>query len=254
MLCDIPRDAWGRRRSPITLPEYRLGVEPPNKGKTYPIEVLTTVEMHRLIAGCSRRSPSGIRNRAMIVAMWRSGLRVAEVLALEPRDLDLDERTIRVRHGKGNKARTVSIDAEACAVIETWLAERRRIGIGRTIPQSYASQEGASAAKRALRGEPTRLFCTISKPMRGGPVCTSYARELVKELAERAEIAKHVHPHGLRHTLAYDMCREGVPLPLIQAQLGHNSLATTARYVSHFAPTELIRVMGQRPSWGEKAA
>ena len=229
-----PLDAWGRRRSPITRPEYRLGMAPPNKGKRYPVEVLTREEVSRLIAGCSRRAPSGVRNRAMLVVMWRSGLRVAEVLALEPRDVDLDERVINVRHGKGDRSRVVSIDPEACAVVQAWLEERRHLGI-----------------PRRLRGEPTRLFCTISHPMRGGPIRDAYVREMMHELGERAGIAKRVHPHGLRHTMAYELCREGVPLPLIQAQLGHSSLATTARYVSHFAPTELIRVMGQR-SWDEQ--
>jgi len=60
------------------------------------------------------------------------------------------------------------------------------------------------------------------------------------------EIEKRVHPHGLRHAHAYELMMEGVPVPIIQQQLGHSSLATTDRHVAHLAPTELIQRMQER--------
>lgn len=55
-------------------------------------------------------------------------------------------------------------------------------------------------------------------------------------LGDRAGIGKRVHPHGLRHSLAFDLAQQGVPLHHIQAQLGHSTLAVMDRYVSHLMP------------------
>jgi site-specific recombinase XerD len=65
-------------------------------------------------------------------------------------------------------------------------------------------------------------------------------------VARKAGIEEHVHHHGLRHTHAYELMMEGVSVAIIQQQLGHTSLATTDRYVSHLAPVDLISHMQQR--------
>lgn len=204
------------------------GMKPPNAGKTFPAEVLTPGEVLRLVDACSRRGPTGLRNRAMLVAMWRGGLRVAETLALLPKDVDFERGTIAVLRGKGNKRRTIGIDGQALAVIETWAKRRREIvGLSRSAP----------------------LFCTITSDAYGPPgrsVNTAYVRDLLKRLGRNAGIEKRVHPHGLRHTHAYELAMEGTPLNLIQAQLGHSSLATTDRYVRHIAPVALVRALQAR--------
>ena len=78
----------------------------PNKGQKYPGEPLTPAEVHALIAACSPKAPTGIRNRALLTLLYRSGLRISEALALRPSDVDLDKHTLRILHGKGNKATT----------------------------------------------------------------------------------------------------------------------------------------------------
>jgi integrase/recombinase XerD len=65
-------------------------------------------------------------------------------------------------------------------------------------------------------------------------------------LGAKAGIEKRVHPHALRHSMAFDLMWEGVPVPLIQAQLGHASLATTQRYLDHLAPKDLVDAMQRR--------
>ena len=81
------------------------------------------------------------------------------------------------------------------------------------------------------------LFCTLG----GGAVHPSYVRTLLPRLATRAGIDKRVHPHALRHTHAFEVMMAGVPVPIIQQQLGHADLETTSRYLNHLAPTtELI--------------
>ena len=95
---------------------------------TFPPEPLTTDECRRLIAACSPRCPTGLRNRALIVALWRGGLRCSEALGLHPRDLD--DGVLRVRRGKGGKYRTVAVDPEAWVVLQAWLERKARVGIG----------------------------------------------------------------------------------------------------------------------------
>ena len=69
----------------------------------------------------------------------------------------------------------------------------------------------------------------------------------------RRGIEKRVHAHGLRHTGAAELAREGKPMNLIQAQLGHSNLGTTDRYIRHIAPQELIEAM-QRREWNTETS
>ena len=57
---------------------------------------------------------------------------------------------------------------------------------------------------------------------------------------------RNLHPHGLRHTHAAQLAHEGVPINVIQAQLGHTNAATTSRYLQHIAPQELITTIRRR--------
>lgn len=221
------RDKLGRRRSPITFAEYRLGKSPPNKGKRYPAEPLTYDEVQRLIAACSNRGSSGIRNRAAITLMWRAGVRVGELVALYPKDIDTRAGSVTVLHGKGDKRRVIGLDPQACAVVDVWAAKRAKLGLTARSP----------------------LFCTVTVPGKGGPIAPAYFRTMLKRIGEQAEIDKRVHPHGLRHTAAFELANEGVPVHVIQAQLGHKSLATTDQYVRHLAPRQLLDAMGRR-EWG----
>jgi site-specific recombinase XerD len=216
-----------RPRSYVTRPGYKRGMRPPNYGRKYPAEPLSRDEVGLLLGACSRRAPTGVRNRALIVVMWRSGLRVAEALALKPADIDLAAGTVRVLHGKGDRARTVGIDQAAVDVIDRWIQVRRSLGIPPSAP----------------------LFCVISEPTKGGPLAAAYVREMMKHLARKVGIEKRVHPHGLRHTHAAELAREGVPVHYIKRQLGHQSLAVTERYIDHLTPTEVIDAVHARPAW-----
>jgi integrase len=148
------------------------------------------------------------------------GLRAGETLALRPKDLDIAAGTLTVLHGKGDRRRVVGLDPGAVAILSRWVDTRRDSGINGHAP----------------------LFCTLE----GKPLQPSYVRTVLPRLASKAGIEKRVHAHGLRHTHAYELMIEGVPVPIIQQQLGHTSLATTDRYVSHLAPVDLISHMQQR--------
>lgn len=191
-----------------------------NRGRTLPPEVLTRAECLALLSACSLRSPTGRRNRAIILLLWRAGLRCAEALALRPCDVDLSAGTIRVLRGKGSKARTSAIDPEAAAGLQLWIDSRSKLGIHGSAP----------------------LLCTLT----GGPLSTSYVRALLPRLARRAKIDKRVHPHGLRHTHAAELRAEGIEIGVISRQLGHSSISTTARYVDHLQPAAVIQAIRAR--------
>ena len=193
---------------------------PANKGKKYPPEPLTTEEIGALLAACSERAPTGIRNRALIVMLYRAGLRINEALALKPKDLDAKAGTLRVLHGKGNRSRLVGVDAGALSVLQLWLEKRRSEGL--TARQS--------------------VFCTL----KGEPMKDAYVRSLLPRLAKKAGIEKRVHAHGLRHTHAFELAEENTPVHLIQAQLGHSSLATTDKYIRHLNPTAVVDAVKSR--------
>src|SRR5664279_3617008 len=102
---------------------------PGNKGRKFPAEVLTEAEVASLLRACSSKAPTGIRNRALIAALYRGGLRISEALALFPKDVDATAGTITVLHGKGDKRRTIGLDAGAFAVLARWLDRRAALGI-----------------------------------------------------------------------------------------------------------------------------
>ena len=97
---------------------------PSNKGQKLPAEPLGEEEVRHLIQACSNRAPTGVRNRALIALLYRGGLRLGEALQLKPKDLDAKKSTIRVLHGKGDKARLVGLDEGAWAILQRWLDER----------------------------------------------------------------------------------------------------------------------------------
>ena len=187
-----------------------------------PPEVLTDDEVCALMRACGRQAPTGRRNRALIAVLYRTGLRINEALSLYPKDLELDEGSVRVLNGKGGRSRTVGLDPGAAAIIERWLDARSRLGQG--------------------GGQP--VFCTL----RGRPMADAYVRVMLKRLAVRAGIEKRVHAHGLRHTHAAQLRAEGVDIAIISRQLGHASINTTARYLDHLAPRAVIEAMRGR-SW-----
>jgi site-specific recombinase XerD len=177
-------------------------------------DLLTANDVEALIRCCSRRAPTGIRNRCLIVLLWRTGLRIGEALALMPKDVDLHTGTLIVQHGKGDKRRVVGLDAATVALLERWMTERKRLRLGSKVP----------------------VFSTL----KGCPVEQSYVRHLFPRLARKAGLDKRVHAHALRHAFAVELEREGAPLSTIRDLLGHSSAAVTDRYLRRIGATEAI--------------
>lgn len=193
---------------------------PANKGRKLPPEPLNEQEVKALLRACSKRAITGIRNQALIVVLYRAGLRISEALALTPSSLDAKGSMVRILHGKGDRDRVVGLDAGAWAILQLWLDRRAAAGINSRAP----------------------VFCTL----KGKPIKSAYVRKLLPRLARKAGIDKRVHAHGLRHTHAFELASEGTPLHVIQAQLGHASVATTDRYIRHLNPSTVIETMKSR--------
>lgn len=195
------------------------------------IEVQTDAEVERLMAQASRRVPSGIRNRALIAALYYGGLRVGEAIALLPKDLDLERREINVRRGKGAKQRLAVLSEPGVAPIELWLAERTKLGIPPKAPLFCTISAGGNALAKKGTIEP------------GGALSQPYIWTMLRRLALKAGIEKRVHPHGLRHSHAVRLSRRGVPTPDIQGQLGHSNVATTSLYLDSVSPEDRARII-----------
>ncbi len=114
-------------------------------------------------------------------------------------------------------------------------------GVRKAWPFSARAAAGVARKPLGLNGRHP-LFCTLQ----GTPMKAPYLRVLLPRLAAKAGIEKRVHPHGFRHAHAAELMREGIPLNVIQQQLGHSSVATTSRYLAHIAPQEVIDAMKQR--------
>lgn len=214
------------RRTPRKPPVVKVPKDPDNPspqfGRTYPADHLRRDEIMAMLAAFDAGDPVDLRNRTLMVVLWRSGLRISEALALTPNNVDLVDLSIRVLHGKGDKARTANLDPGAARAIREWLPVRATYvpGIGDGGP----------------------LFCTSS----GKRVIPSYVRAMLPRMGERAGVTRRVHAHGFRHSYAVELMREGVPVAHIQRLLGHSNLATTTTYLASIAPEEALNMVRGR--------
>ncbi|MGZ8649751.1 MAG: tyrosine-type recombinase/integrase [Solirubrobacteraceae bacterium] len=115
---------------------------------------------------------------------------------------------------------------------------------GRSAPRDRHGRLGLGAAA-PLAGRPPRtaggpLFCVIDGPTRGRPWSSANVRVEFRRLAAQAGIRRRFAPHQLRHAHAVELAREGVPLNVIQRQLGHADLGTTSIYLQGIDTEEII--------------
>ncbi len=166
-------DSAGRRRSPATLPGFHSGRAPRNKGMLYPADPPTVEEIVCVVRHASD-DPHGFRLRAMIVMLWRGGLRVTEALALSEQDLDPRRGSVLVRRGKGGRRREIGMDAWGWENLRPWLSERLELPAG-------------------------PLFCVIDGPTRGRPWSAAAVRGEFRRHAAEAGVRRRFAPHQLRH-------------------------------------------------------
>ena len=160
-----------------------------------------------------------LRDRAMAELLYGSGLRLAELVAVNIRDLDLASGFVTVT-GKGNKTRIVPLGRACSAAIEAWLAKRP--GADGTAP----------------------LFTSRHASGRGRRISPRSVQLRLKKLAARAAGNDGVHPHMLRHSFASHLLQSSGDLRAVQELLGHANLSTTQIY-THVDFQQLAKVYDQ---------
>lgn len=191
--------------------------------------VLSVQEIDDIINAIDLSKPEGQRNRAMIEMLYSCGLRVSELCNLKLSHLYLSEGFIRIT-GKGDKQRLVPISQRAIAELEAYRIDRERIDI----KAGYSDFVFISERRKK----------SLSRIM---------VFHFIKELASAAGITKSISPHTFRHSFATHLLEGGANLRIIQAMLGHESIATTEIY-THIDRTRLRQEIIEHHPRNKKAA
>jgi integrase/recombinase XerD len=201
--------SWLRRKGLIReIPLRRIPL--PKIGKRLPKPV-STLDFEKLLRVADTGTPKGLRDLALLRVLDSCGLRVSELITLEPDDLHLDEGFLIVRAGKGDKDRFVPIDQAGIQALRDYI-ERAR-------PLLYSGPRCGTAPGDQSRRD-AKLF----------PFIRQRVWQILRELCDRAGIASK-HPHQLRHRFGSELTRSGLELRDVADLMGHSSVDTTQQYV-----------------------
>lgn len=173
-----------------------------------PIEFLTQPETEALLSAPDHSTWAGRRDRALLLLMVQTGLRVSETTGLHRQDIVLDHSAYVRCQGKGRKERCTPLTKETVSILRGWLRECN-------------AQPSAPLFPNA----------------RGGPLSRDGVEYLLaKHIATAAQQCpslkkKHVSPHVLRHTAAMNLLQHGVDRSVIALWLGHETVETTQMYL-----------------------
>ena len=162
-------------------------------------------EVDRLLAQPDVSTPRGLRDKAMIEVLYATGMRVSELVALRPGDLNLEEGYLTCI-GKGDKQRLIPVGHDGAEWVRRYLREGRP----RLLPRSPSPW----------------LFVNA----RGGSLSRVGFWKILKEYGIKAGVSRGLSPHVLRHSFATHLLERGADLRAIQAMLGHADLSTTQIY------------------------
>jgi len=170
------------------------------------LPVLDAAELARVLACCELS-----RDRALVLFLADTGTRLAETVALTWGDVDLVTGQVSIRAGKGRKARLVVCGSEARRAMLAWRRDWTR--------------------ERGQPPEPADpLWLAVGDRHHGRPLGRSGVRLVMVRLSQASGI--HVTAHALRRTFATLALRAGMPVPHLQALLGHTTVAMVMRYVT----------------------
>ncbi len=178
-----------------------VGLRAPKSPKTLP-QALSPDEATQLV-DLPGNTPETLRDKAMFELFYSSGLRLAELINLDPAQLDMDAGEVRVT-GKGSKTRIVPLGNFAKIALRAWLAVRDQLAN----PDETALFVGARGRRITSRSVQLRM----------------------KQWGIKQGIASNVHPHLLRHSFATHVLQSSGDLRAVQEMLGHASISTTQVY------------------------
>jgi len=178
-------------------------------------EVLYRNEYKALLYEASQNS----RDYAILMVFLQTGVRVGELVSLKQEDIDLENKLLVVRQGKGKKDRTIPLEEQAIKALEVYKVTRNK-------QEDVVDQETLFLAKN------------------GTSLDVRSIRYLVHKYLEKAGISKKASVHTLRHTFGTHKVDKGMTIPALQELLGHKKMETTYKYV-HLAKTTLRQQMEQ---------
>jgi integrase/recombinase XerD len=178
-------------------------IESPKIGLKLP-EVLSILEIDKIIDAIDLSKPEGHRNKAIIETLYGCGLRVSELVNLRLTDIHYGEEYVVVT-GKGNKQRLVPVSGKALKEINIYKQDRNMLPV--IMDQNI-------------------LFLN----RRGSRLTRAMIFTIIKDLAAKAGIRKNISPHTFRHSFATHMIEAGADLRAVQEMLGHESILTTEIY------------------------
>lgn len=184
-------------------------LEGPKEEQLLP-EILNVEQISSLIEAPDTSTALGLRDRAILELLYATGIRATELCTILLADLNLKEKTVRVK-GKGAKERVVPFHKKAAKALEAYLSVRE--------------------------GKLKTLFLSQSER----PLERVALWKLLQKYAKKAGIQKECYPHLLRHSFASHMLGGGADLRVIQEVLGHESVNTTQIY-THVDTTRLKKV------------
>ena len=191
------------------------GVRAPKAPRPLP-KALSVEQVQRLLEAPADAAPEALRDRAMFELLYSSGLRLAEIVALDADNgrLDLRQGEVTVT-GKGAKTRTVPVGSRAREALRAWLKARAQL---------------AAPGERAL-------FVGA----RGRRIAPGTVQARLRAWSRRQGLGAGVHPHMLRHSFASHVLQSSQDLRAVQEMLGHASISTTQVY-THLDFQALARV------------
>ncbi len=195
-------------------------VDFPKLGQYLP-EVLSVEEVEAIMDSVDLRSPSGVRDRAILELLYGCGLRVSELCGLRISQVYLNEGFVRVV-GKGDKERLVPLGEPAADAFRAWLDIRPE-------PAEAAFQDSA--------------FLNL----RGTPLSRVSVFKMIKKQALLAGVDKEISPHSFRHSFATHLIAGGADLRIVQEMLGHESILTTEIYTHIDSRTWQASVLEHHP-------
>ena len=193
------------------------GLRTPRRPRRLP-QVLTKKEVVRLLETPDGETWSGLRDRALLEALYSTGARVSELAGLDLRDMDLHEGTALLR-GKGRRERLAGLGGPCVRALEAYAdatrAEGRRIAKTAVFLNRFGNRLSARGVARVIEKHVTA-----------------------------AALPSHVSPHTLRHSFATHLLEAGANLREVQELLGHKSVASTQIY-THLSLDHLRKVYDQ---------
>jgi site-specific recombinase XerD len=181
-------------------------------------ETLTEEEVPRLLMHPKDDTVIGVRDRAILMLLYATGIRASECAGIGEKDVDLERRTVRVR-GKGGHDRTIPLNVTVVKALAVYMLAR------------------------GGKGERTGPFFVSRKGRRMG---RSTIYDVVRRHARGARLEKRVSPHRLRHAFATHLVRKGENIVTIRDLLGHRQISSTQIYL-HMTAMDLRQAADRHP-------